>query len=261
MEGPALGAPRLINASFEPAEDVESDITSLSPPSQVVVEATPVSSSSTSRNVPVVYAESTPLSFKQAWRGKGLRGSLFIVLVVVVVGAVACVLIFQMRGADPKDGAISTDASSAPTSAPSFLLDDVLRVAYEYSGPEALEAPNSPQLKAVWWLSSRDMVNLDDDEALLQRYAMVTFAFSLNVDQWFDPENWLNPTEHECNWSDGISCGDDIAEHRIVTGIDATRNGLSGEIPFEVCLLPRLKLLRMPTNPMVTGALPSGIGT
>lgn len=186
-------------------------------PSQVVVEATPVSSNSTSRSVPIIYAESARLSFKHFLRARWLCGILLFVILIIVVVAVVSVLILQTKDTESNDGVISINASSSPTAAPSFLLDDALHVTSEYSGAEALETPNSPQLKAVGWISSKDMVNLDDDEALLQRYAMATLVFGLNVDQWFSIQQSTSAIG-----ATGISCDDDVSERLIVTGIRAT---------------------------------------
>jgi hypothetical protein len=70
---------------------------------------------------------------------------------------------------------------------------------------------------------------------------MVLLYFSTNGRDWLDQENWLDPYTHECDWSPGILCKEDMAGQRNVIGLDNTRNGLHGQIPEELRALDYLR--------------------
>lgn len=263
MEGRAFGAPRRAEKLAD-SENVNGPVKSPTDffhsgtvEEHMVVEALAVDVKE-EKELAVVYADSSPLTLKHMLREKKMR-RFFCLGLALVIGAIAgTIAYFQLRPGN--SGERETEfPTTSPTMSPTFFRDDILAIATELSGVEALEMFRSPQRKAVGWLSSKDQFDVEDED-FKQRYCMVAFAYSLNYDQWLDQESWLDPTLHECEWSVGIKCAVDGSGRRIVIELDATRNGLSGRFPLELCGLNRLEVLKLPKNPAITGTLPTAIG-
>lgn len=82
------------------------------------------------------------------------------------------------------------------------LLDEILP---DYTLASIREDPQrSPQARAYRWF----LEELEADDAMLklpvgrlqQRYALATWYFSTNGDQWYQNDGWLNHSLHECLW-------------------------------------------------------------
>jgi hypothetical protein len=155
------------------------------------------------------------------------------------------------------DDTLPSKGSPVPSSAPTFVTDEIMSVARSISGAGALDDPNSPQFRAVAWLSTFDQVDPEGyGLPFVQRYILVTLFFSTNGENWLGAENWLNPKLNEYDWNSGIFCKVDVTNRLIVDSIDlTTRNNLSGSLPDE---LGRLSVLRFPKNG-VAGTIPSSI--
>ena len=163
-------------------------------------------------------------------------------------------------------------------------------VASEISTQQDLNNPNTPQYKALNWISTQDTVNTDH-EYLLQRYTLAVFWFSTQqisansvmdgtqssgsasqVGQiegtWKHFDNWMSQ-QGICVWY-GIKC-----HHRVGTGnysnqfdenagvimVNMTSNGMFGDLPRELFLgLPDLRWLSVSGNSL-QGTVPTEIGT
>jgi hypothetical protein len=157
------------------------------------------------------------------------------------------------------DDKLQSEGSPVPSAAPTIISDEIMSVARSISGAAALDDPNSPQFRAVGWLSTFDQVDPEGfGLPFVQRYVLTTLFFSTNGENWLDKEDWLNPKLSECDWTSGIFCEKDVTNHFIVTKIDLTRNGLSGSLPEELGRLEELISLRFPKN-SVAGTIPSSI--
>jgi len=99
-------------------------------------------------------------------------------------------------------------------------------------------------------LGSMMLVNAKNPEAMLQRYAIVTLGFALNV------ANWLICNVHECDWAE-ITC---TMGSTIIDTIELGESNLEGKIPGEIGLLKNLVELNLWSNTKLTGSLPSEIG-
>ena len=91
-----------------------------------------------------------------------------------------------------------------------------------------------------------------DDDAFVQRFALVNLWFSTNGLDWTLQQDisWLSAAD-ECDW-DGIVCGSD----GFVTEINLNDVGVSGFLPIEITLLSQLTELNMTTGSL-GGSLPT----
>ena len=138
----------------------------------------------------------------------------------------------------------------------------------EYPVPLQVRAA-TPEERAVAWLIEEDPLQMVTDFAsdrarLQQRYALLTFWFSDELDSswWFD-EGWLT-ANHECDWY-GVGCNE-----RIVVAFDMGvydfegssyhGNALGGSIPNDIALLTALEHLDLQANHYMTGTIPTTLG-
>lgn len=233
MEGRAFGAPRRPDQPQVAAiQEIGPDGTMAPIPTggaqeepSHLVQATAVKDEP---GAPIVYADSTPLSIRDLLKEKPIRRRLcflaFIILTSVTI-AVSLVIVQGGKGSNADNSVPETlSPSGAPSMSPTYISSEVLQYALALSGRVA-EDPTSPQFKAVGWMSTFDAVVDGFGELFEQRYTMVTLFYSLNGDMWLEQDNWMDPDEHECDWSDAIFCSRDGTGRRLVNGLDLTRNG------------------------------------
>uniref|UniRef100_A0A7S1V1Q9 L domain-like protein n=1 Tax=Grammatophora oceanica TaxID=210454 RepID=A0A7S1V1Q9_9STRA len=222
----------------------------------------------------VVYAETAPLSISHLLKEGSVRRLVGIGIVIMITIIIAVVLlVLRSSGGSDGDGEINPGGGGigstniptpAPTTLPTYLADDVLEVAFENSDPAAVLASGTPQHTAVGWLSTKD--NMDPNgygKAFVQRYAMVVLYFALEGPDWKDPEQWLDPNTHECDWmgENNIRCENEVVTGgRIITVLDNSRNQLGGTIPPEVGLLTALQTLKLSHNEIGGTVSPSMFG-
>lgn len=222
----------------------------------IVVEALPVE---LDQEISVAYADSSPLPVKVMF-SKGPIRRVVVVGMLLLAAAIGIICYFLLSGqGSPPTIEPSTASTTPPSSSPTFITSSILDSAIVVSGEDALKDPNSPQYRAVAWLSTFDQVDHEGyDTPFIQRYVLVTFFFATRGENWLQTEKWLSPTLHECEWSTGISCFTDITKNLVVNGIDLTRNGLTGFLPDEIGLLNELTFLRIPKN-TVAGTMPQAL--
>jgi len=244
MQGRAFGAPALPQVPDPgPERGIEED----QPPTgnAAMVEAKVVDD-----ETPVVYADQ--VTFKTIFQEGPMRKFAILALVVLACSiTVICVLLLIRPDSNPS----LVEGTLAPSGAPTFIIDAILTAAGLLSGWE-ITVPESPQFKAVGWMSTFDEVDHGDyGDAFAQRYVMTVFYLSTKGEAYLDREDWLNPQLHECGWSSGIYCLPDITNRLVVVGLDLTRNGVSGIFPHEIGLLSGLATIRLPQN-KITGTIP-----
>jgi hypothetical protein len=148
-----------------------------------------------------------------------------------------------------------------------------------------MKTKDSPQYKALDWITASDPANLDaDDKFLLQRYALAVFWFStINndadnsvpgfrgsnrlVNSWRESTNWMSE-KGICLWF-GVQChhrpGTDIYSTTFdandnPTVINITDNRLRGSLPRELFLgLPDVRWFSLGDNELV-GTVPTEVG-
>jgi hypothetical protein len=252
MEGRAFGAPiRFPSRHSVLSEDAVVDAAV----PEYVVEAQPVEQEDERE---LVFADTSPLPVKVLCT-KGPVRRVVVSSVLLLAAAIAIMCYFLISASRPSPVS-EEQTTTSPSLSPTLITDSVLDAAISLSGEEVVRAPNSPQFRAVGWLSTEDRVDHEDyDSSFVQRYVLVTFFYATNGENWLENDNWLNPLLHECEWGSGISCSTDIANRLLVDGIDLTRNGLTGYIPDEVGLLDHLVFLKLSKNAL-SGTLPSSLG-
>lgn len=231
-----------------------------------IVEAKPVEATAVKdigSNLPIVYADTTPLSFKYFVSELPVRRFMCIGIVIVLAVMIGLVVYFvAIKESSTSGTSIATDFPSAvPSASPTVISDEILQEAAKLSGWNILNDRSSPQFRAVGWLSSVDQIDIGGlgRQGFAQRYALVVIYYSFKGEGWINQEAWLAPTLHECEWSGGIFCEYDATQTRSVTGFDATRNNLQGTIPSEIKALSSSQSFRIPKNNVV-GTIPEAIG-
>lgn len=251
MEGRAFGAP----IRFPSNDSIQSGDAVVGIAPDFVVEALPVEHEEERE---LVFADSSPLPVK-ALCTKGPVRRVVISAMLLLAAAIGIICYFVISARRPPPVPEESSMTMAPSASPTFVTDSILDVALELSGENVVRAPNSPQFRAAGWLSSKDKVDHEDYDSLVQRYAMVTFFYATNGENWLEKGSWLDPMLHECDWGNSISCTTDVANRLLVSGIDLTRNGLSGYMPAEVGLLNQLAFLKLSKN-AIAGTLPPFVG-
>lgn len=255
MDGRAFGAPFRVPSQRSVFTE-GATVTDQGDTPNIVVEALPVEHD---QGISVAYADSSPLPVKVMF-SKGPIRRVVVVGMLLLAAAIGIICYFVLSGqASPPTTVPSTASTMSPSSSPTFITSSILDAAIAVSGEDALKDPNSPQFRAVGWLSTFDQVDHEGyGLPFIERYVLATFFFATKGENWLQTENWLSPTLHVCEWSTGISCYTDITKNLVVNGIDLTRNGLTGFLPDELGLLNELTFLRIPKN-TIAGTVPQAL--
>ena len=154
----------------------------------------------------------------------------------------------------------------------------IMHAIQQFSGPNSLSSGRSPKFRAYNWINRLDERVLcpeddeneqhdgDDYQALLQRYILAVFYFSMLGNDWIlcsgyttisdcatEEQRWLSEAT-ECDWH-GITCNN---EGR-VTHLDLPNNGLDGTLPVELFSLTSMEGLSLGHNGNIMGNIPSEI--
>lgn len=145
----------------------------------------------------------------------------------------------------------TTPPDESPTPAPSLLLE------FPPFTQLAFENPDSPQSSALEWLLMDPLVYTYTKERQTQRFALATFYFATNGDEWTDNTNWLDidNQKHECFWYNQVPVCNDNQEYTI---LELNNNNLVGFIPPEISLLTSLTEIHLEDN-MLSGEIPSDL--
>jgi hypothetical protein len=138
-----------------------------------------------------------------------------------------------------------------------------------------LQDSTSAPFAALQWLNHLDSAILcDDDPQLLQRYTLAVLYFATNGQNWSNCTADLTTTNtavhtslgacqggsrfldavSECFWY-GVTC---TVDNQVET-IRLKANGLSGQLPIELFLLPDLTGLSLDHNKNITGTIPASL--
>lgn len=119
--------------------------------------------------------------------------------------------------------------------------------------------PMSPQYLAMEWMAFRDhqflVDQLQDANAVKQRFALVTFFYMANIQLYDDQdsEQWLKPGVSECRFP-GITCN----ARDQVTQLDLVRTAMIGYLPLEMGWLSHLEHVNLQENKL-NGGIPEGL--
>lgn len=147
------------------------------------------------------------------------------------------------------------DQATITTNQNAFIGNTLMSEYVKLSVPNwstTLADPNSPQGKALFWITSRSSFTSTSSATLLQRYALAVFYYStFNVDNdymdvaptdWTSSKDWISDV-NECQW-EGVIC-DGTSQ---VTGILLNSYDLSGTLPREVAMLGSITELDLTSN-------------
>jgi hypothetical protein len=150
--------------------------------------------------------------------------------------------------------------SLSPSVAPSSLLGR-FKESLPYYSRYALQDADSPQSLALAWLGGDDdRLGEYSNAKKLQRYALATFYFATGGPDSNNPVD--DYSIDECDWYNtqpfsGLGCDDSGSYEDL--GVNS--NGLVGTLPNELSILSDLKILRIRSNPGLTGAIPERYGS
>ena len=90
------------------------------------------------------------------------------------------------------------------TNAIQVLLEGITDTSY------AEVSIDSPQGMAFDWITTFDNATdpCTDSESTVTRFALATFYYSTNGENWTDSTNWISSAASQCTWY-GITCNDD----------------------------------------------------
>lgn len=203
---------------------------------------------------------------------------------LLIFGIVA--IVARSNGSSSSSSATTTTSTTTP---PPDIQDEtryeVLRsviLESKFTSDTTLDLPGTAQNYALRWLTDEDPAKLsDDDDALLQRYALATFYFSTyvyaeivdaeNADTsaggWTYGDYWMSE-KGICMWF-GISCTPHLKEgveevhyneNSDVLRFNLTDNNIRGVIPSELSALENLVSLDLGNNHL-QGTIPKAIST
>lgn len=110
-----------------------------------------------------------------------------------------------LNTSSPTSVSSSTPSFVSPSNSPTFFLKDddlyTLLISISPDDGKALRSLNEsvPQYQAFDWLSRNSFLSSYSQEQIIQRYAMATFYFSTNGDNWERNDLWLSNSD-ECYW-------------------------------------------------------------
>ena len=201
-----------------------------------------------------VSAEDSP---KEAPQG-GRRRRRWIIVAVVVLAIIVGIVAAVVSSTTSKSSSSNSPPTSVPTAAPTISSQEADRrkVLIQTASPNsAFEVATSHPNLALEWMASDPVSATLDDDAFVQRFALVNLWYSTNGLDWTLQQDisWLSAVD-ECDW-DGIVCGSD----GFVSELNLDDVGVSGFLPIEITLLSQLTVLSM-TSGSLGGSLPTEIG-
>jgi hypothetical protein len=180
------------------------------------------------------------------------------VAMLVIIVAVVVPTVLLVGGDD--EFAPTAMPSSAPSAMPSLAptsqkFDQYLDYLVPISGADVFINRNSPQYRAASWAAEDDPITpelLIGSEQLDQRYALATFYYALNGDDWTFNDDWLSGIQ-ECDWF-GIRC-DDSGKVNQLFFESRLGNNMRGELPPEITLMQEIHTIFIQEN-FLRGTLP-----
>jgi hypothetical protein len=175
----------------------------------------------------------------------------FVCMGLLVVAGVAyiSVLFYQRQQPIPYDFSHTTPSVEQLEAYFDHLLETL--------SPEvsSVRDPTTAAFEALEWMAFTDAafgLQLDEYEAIRQRYALILMYFSTGGFDFWD-NTWLINGISECDF-EGVICNDNGA----VTQLDLKSRSLVGPLPAQIAWLDRLQVLDLRAN-RLSGSLPQEI--
>lgn len=154
----------------------------------------------------------------------------FIVVILAIIGVVFGVMLPR----EPLQTQTNSSTAS-PTASPITSLTELLSNISSDGGTD-LQTPSTPQNDALRWLAGNTYLDTYSDEKKIQRYALATFYYSTDGDNWTDKDGWLTDID-ECVWYNEADDGPFCSSSGGVRELDFFHNNIAGTIPKEIGLL------------------------
>eukprot|EP00934_Nitzschia_sp_Nitz4_P000962 Nitzschia sp. Nitz4//scaffold158_size52425//45882//48003//NITZ4_006864-RA/size52425-processed-gene-0.42-mRNA-1//1//CDS//3329537528//962//frame0 len=233
----------------------------------------------TAEVVPIEHSESFSKEVKEEKRqGSSTLLIVAIACCLVLTGVVIGVVVALLGGGDDgeKSDALVDPPTTAPTQNPasnpgSNTNEDALMLLLSQHSDSVAEL-GTPQSKAFKWLFDNKFTPMSP--LLLETFALVTFYFATDGDNWKRNDLWLNSNRGICEWYPRDLCeepaggapdvgrrlGRQLLGDAAILQLDMSGNNLQGTIPPEIALLSDLDWLLLYDNPGLTGTIPTEIG-
>jgi hypothetical protein len=127
-------------------------------------------------------------------------------------------------------------------------------------------AKGSPQNQAFTWLGKNASSTMQQQDRILQRYALAALYYSTDGPNWLNNRGWLSDDD-ECTWFSSLAWPPSCS-NGVYTNLNLAWNNLGGIIPPEMMLLTGLKSIQLNGGEpntvggarTISGTLPSEIG-
>ena len=128
----------------------------------------------------------------------------------------------------------------------------------------SLGDPTTPQAQAFQWLSNDTNLGLYSDLQTIQRFALATFYYSTNGDDWTRNDGWLSDDD-ECTWFTSSTNLQPCNETGSFVNLELDLNNLGGTLPPELAMLAgslvQLELSRFGSSSFIGGTIPPEYGS
>lgn len=158
---------------------------------------------------------------------------IMIVVAILVIAVGAGVGVAVSGGGDDKKDAGLSQASPSPAPTADPLLDELMDRLSKFTTDQSVwEDPESPQVKALYWLVQEDLEWQQEEDVTLQyqrletRYALAVLYYSTTsttTSNWFDRLGFMDPSKHECLWNKYYSSDVD-SEDNVLEPLDLLSN-------------------------------------
>jgi len=173
------------------------------------------------------------------------------VVFIIVIASIGAAYSLRRRG----NGNNGETPSTAPITPAEAALQSFIETLPDYTKTSLLNS-NSPQAKAIEWMSAYDDIESYDLTRQTQRFALVSFFYSITrTTLSHEVLTWLGGT-NECVWYDSI-CVDDV--YTALSLESGQEFGFGGTLVPEIALLSSLERLRIDQHKF-EGLIPTTLG-
>ena len=177
-----------------------------------------------------------------------------LLLGLAIIGAIVGTTVGLMDGGEESLIIQANTNSANTTEAPTTpIIEEFLETRFPFlfrnETYEAINNSTSPQALAYEWLIGDPNITHYSDERIRQRFALVTFYYATNGNNWRENADWLSYSVHECNWYSqsslqfqpelrGIGVCDSLSNftqsNDTLNHLWLDDNELDGELPLEM---------------------------
>ena len=215
------------------------------------------------------YSRSQPDNSNMKWLAAA-AGVGLVVIAGIAIAVAAAAGAFESSSSngddDNRENTLVPTQSPAPTGTKQAMntLPELIELVCAFAHQAsclALNNVNSSQRKALDWLSQNPNLDNQSNQTRLERYAMATFYYSTNGDDWRNNNNWLSDTIDICQWytTSSVPVCDGNGNFQI---LELDNNNLNGTLISDLSLITTLQTLRIQSSgtKVLTGSLPSRLG-